>query len=146
PFAHYIFDNGSEDGTRDWLRTQLFTWLELSPDNKGQCIASNRCLDAIGQDYDFIVRLDNDIIPKTQDFLQRMLEAQRALDKKAVISPDIVGLEHKPKPFGEHSVGGFNFEFVEILGGACRLAPAALFKDFRFTEHGPLALGEAQQI
>lgn len=144
-FDHFIFDNGSTDGTVEWLHANKssFKYVHYSPDNKGQCIASNLILDDIGGGYDYVCRYDNDIIPQTMNFLAELVKAQKLLGENAVVSPSIEGLLNPPEAFGEKSVGGYSFGFVDILGGACRLMPAATLKDFRFTEHGQLSLGEA---
>lgn len=147
-YDHYVMDNGSQDGTNKWLGGQGYHFLHLSHDNKGQCISSNMLIDEIKKQggYDYIVRFDNDITPKTDAFLAKCITAQKALGKGCVVSPDIIGLNHKPKSFGSHKVVNFEYDFVEALGGACRITEASLFDHFRFSEHGPLALGEAQQI
>lgn len=147
-FDHYVMDNGSTDGTQEWITHQDFHYYNLSLDNKGQCIASNMLLDAIMQKggYDYIIRFDNDITPKTDGFLAKTIEAMEALGGDVVASPDIIGLKSKPKGFGDKKQGEHKFTFVEILGGACRVAKASLFDNFRFTKHGPLALGEAKQL
>ena len=146
-FDHYVFDNGSQDGTPDWLKAHknpLGTYRYiLSPDNKGQCISSNLLLKAIGDGYDFVLRYDNDIIPRTPQFVKMLLSASQLLGPHAVVSPAIDGLLNPPEAFGEKQLGGFTFGFVDILGGACRLMPAFTLKDFRFTEHGQFSLGEA---
>jgi glycosyltransferase involved in cell wall biosynthesis len=151
-FDHFIFDNGSTDGTVEWLKydrenSHKFEYVHYSPDNKGQCIASNIVIhDTIGGGYDYICRYDNDIIPQTMNFLAELVKAQRLLGGNAVVSPSVEGLLNMPQAFGEKQAGGYTFGFVEILGGACRLMPAVTLKDFRFTEHGQLSLGEATKF
>jgi Predicted glycosyltransferases len=150
-FDHFVLDNGSTDGTSEWLakeKGKIYS-IHYSYDNKGQCIASNILLDEIkdhGSKYDFILRYDNDIIPQSPSFVKSLIEASKALGPNSVVSPTIEGLLNPPEAFGEKKVGAFTFGFVEILGGACRLMPAATLKDFRFTEHGNLSLGEAAKF
>lgn len=146
-FDHFVFDNGSQDGTGEWLKRQNVKKLWASHDNKGQCIASNIILDTIRKgEYDYIIRYDNDIIPRTPKFLATLIEASKILGPTAVVSPGIDGLLQPPQAFGEKEIGPFKFGFVEILGGACRVMPAATLKDFRFTEHGNLSMGEAAKF
>lgn len=146
-FDHFVFDNGSDDGTQTWLQTYSCKKLWTSHDNKGQCIASNIVLDTICKgSYDYIVRYDNDIIPRTPKFLATLVEASRLLGPTAVVSPTIDGLQQPPEAFGEKKVGSFTFGFVEILGGACRVMPAKTLEGFRFTEHGNLSIGEAAKF
>ena len=171
-FDHFVLDNGSTDGTAEWLRQifiedcvmapdkewkfnvisdggkQFSTRCHLSPDNLGQCIASNRCLDAIRErgPYDYVLRYDNDITPLTDNFVQQLMEAQKLLGRGSIVSPKVDGLLNPPEVFGNYTVGDTTFFLVEVIGGACRLAPWERIADFRFTEHGPLALGEAAQF
>lgn len=142
-FDHYVLDNGSQDETPEYLRTLKLTHLHLSPDNLGQCIASNKLLSVIGGDYDFIVRYDNDIIPQTPHFLAELIKASRLLSPTAVVSPAIAGLLEPPPAFGEKTLGSYTFGFVEMMGGACRVMPRATLDGFKFSEHGQLSLGEA---
>ena len=151
PYDHYVMDNGSQDGTPDYLKLMkaegLLQYLYLSPDNKGQCIASNLLLQEIlKQPYEFVLRYDNDIIPQTPYFVRSLIEASKSLGPTAVVSPAIEGLLHLPQAFGEKRIGPYTFGFVEILGGACRLMPQQTLEGFRFGEHGQLSLGEASKF
>lgn len=94
-------------------------------------------------DYQYIVRYDNDIIPQTPNFLYELIRASRILAPTAVVSPVIDGLLEPPQAFGQKELGPFTFGFVEILGGACRVMPRVTLEGFKFTEHGQLSLGEA---
>lgn len=69
-FDHFVADNGSDDGTAEWLRERAETGqikgLYLSPVNLGQNLATNYLLDLMkdGEPYDWVVRWDNDAIPR----------------------------------------------------------------------------------
>jgi len=62
PVDHYVIDNGSTDGTVEWLysNAKRFKKIVLEPDNTGISYASNMALDIIGNGYDLIVKMDND--------------------------------------------------------------------------------------
>lgn len=91
-FAHFIFDNGSEDGTATWLeryarnrrldsatsRLVNHTNIHAHPINEGISVGSNACLNAIfdhekesGEKYDLIVKMDNDCMIKSNKFENR---------------------------------------------------------------------------
>lgn len=147
PYDHFVFDNGSTDGTMDYLNKLPLKYLFPSYDNKGQCISSNILIaEILRDDYEFVVRYDNDIIPQTPNFLAELMRASKMLGPSAVVSPAIAGLLEPPPSFGEKQLGPFTFGFVEILGGACRVMPRNTLEGFKFTEHGILSLGEATKF
>lgn len=146
-FDHYVIDNGSQDGTVEWLHGQKFHFLRCLGDNRGQCIASNILLDEIRKTpYDYILRYDNDIIPRSAKFVASLIEAAKMLGPNVVASPSIDGLLNPPQAFAEKSIRFYTFGFVDILGGACRLMPAHTLEGFRFTEYGNLSIGEAAKF
>lgn len=147
-FDHFVWDNGSTDGTVEWLREHEkdFKFLHFSPDNKGQCIPSNRLFAAIGDSYEYIIRFDNDTIIQTDGLLAKLIEAQSYLGRGAIVSPMVYGLINPPPPYAETTLHGTKFIFVDILGGICRVHPIRSLKGFKFGEHGCLALGEAAKL
>ena len=146
-FDHYVLDNGSTDGSVEWLQRQNLYFLRCLGDNRGQCISSNILLDEIRKKpYDYILRYDNDIIPQSPKFIASLIEATKLLGPTTVASPAIDGLLHTPEAFAEKQVGAYKMGFVDILGGACRLMPSRTLEGFRFTEHGNLSLGEAAKF
>ncbi len=79
PWRAVILDNGSVDGTRDWLRAldDPRIAIELGVENRGVAGGRNRLLDLIGDrvpDDGFIVFIDNDL-----EFFAGWLEPFRAL-------------------------------------------------------------------
>jgi len=62
PYDHFVFDNGSQDGTVDWLRNEYKPFFLARDDyNKGISLASNILLSEIFHgNYDLIIKMDND--------------------------------------------------------------------------------------
>jgi GT2 family glycosyltransferase len=93
PFDHYVIDQGSNDGTLEWLKT--FTYksgrLYVFPlsRNIGLNAGDNFSLDKIGKEYDIIIKLDNDALIITDDWLERCLNV---LKPKLIVSPFVLGL------------------------------------------------------
>ena len=76
-FDHFVFDNGSEDGTQEWLVEEYDpAMFILSPENIGRCKALNQLLDETAEmdDYDVIVEFDNDCELTQPDTLRTIAE------------------------------------------------------------------------
>ena len=157
----FIADNGSRHPTTEWLKGEKsvgnIKYLKLFQENKGQNIAANHLIDEIVKgDYKWVLRWDNDAIPRTRRFLKKLVRrSERFLYSNVicVTSPRITKLTHEPPPLGMGEELGFKYHDVEILGGICRLHPIALFQSwykgepaFRFSKFAPLGMGEASEM
>ena len=147
-YDHYVFDNGSTDGTTEWLHEQDDIILLYNSKNVGQHVAANELLRTIREkgDYTHVLRFDNDCFIESDDLLKQLLDASEWLDNKAIISPHVNGLDWNPDRFGEKKTDKYNIGFVDIIGGICRLHPLDVIKDFWFDVRQPLGFGEASQI
>lgn len=96
PFDHFILDNGSQDGTPQFLKSQTqLTKLILSPDNKGLFVGINTLLKETDHfsDYDYVCKVDNDVEFPDQDWLKRMLDVSEFNpNDKLMLSPYVDGL------------------------------------------------------
>lgn len=153
-FDHYVADNGSTDGTAEWLEGEyaegrLHRYYP-SDENLGQNIAANMLLDWVcAEDYDWVLRWDNDGIPRTRRFLKKLVRCADDFKKNnlwCVLSPKITKLENPPRPFMVGDDIGFDYEVVSMLGGICRLHPMNFFVDWRFNKFGALGFGEAAEV
>ena len=99
PFTHIVVDNGSSDGTVNWLKEyskDKDVQLIINADNKGISVASNQAVDwAMDQKYDIIVKVDNDAIFKTKGWLNKMVRIWKG-NRKLALSCYISGLEDNP--------------------------------------------------
>ncbi|MAE87248.1 MAG: hypothetical protein CMB80_31230, partial [Flammeovirgaceae bacterium] len=80
PVKWYIRDNGSKDGTVEWLESYRDTWLDVEPmfvdhnrANYAQCVNSLTEI-ANPKDEDFILLLNNDVVLGDQPSLANMLK------------------------------------------------------------------------
>lgn len=156
PFDHFIVDNGSTDGTVEWLGNE---YPKLSPGwmqmvyrhevNKGISVASNKALDLISQDpepYDIIGKVDNDAFFLTEGWLKRMVELWER-NHRLAMSCYVQGL--RDNPGGAHrenygQVAGELLGMTRHVGGICVFADAKAWKDFRHDEQ--MALHSVQDI
>jgi glycosyltransferase involved in cell wall biosynthesis len=152
-YDHYVFDNNSTDGTKEWLQEQhekgKLHYIYLADENMGQNIGANVLLDQIMiEDYDWVMRWDNDIVPRTRRFLKKLYNAAEKFLKSGIVpvlSPKIEMLKYPPEPFAEGNDVGFDYEAVRILGGMCRLHHRMFFERFRYNRFNSLGFGEAHE-
>lgn len=135
-FDHYVLDQASEDGTREWLQNEYRPHrLILLDDNIGVCRGLNRLVDVAMEtgDYDVIVGFDNDCELITPNTLSDC--AAFAYAYPAIVAPHIRGLNNTPQPTG-HTDGVTE---VHHLGNIFRAHPAEVFTDYgyRFDESMP---------
>lgn len=132
PFDHYIVDQGSTDGTIEYLRDftyglgKLFVF-PLSRNlgiNGGDAFA----LDKIGKNYDVIIKLDNDALIMTDGWLERCLVV---LARKLIISPFILGLLDNRGGVPRYKYDTEkNLGYAHALGGICLIGRTkAWFED-----------------
>jgi glycosyltransferase involved in cell wall biosynthesis len=141
PFDLFIYDNGSTDGTKEWLKRGM-KWVEfkhtkLSPKNVGITAASNECLDEIAKgDYQLILKLDNDVEFLSKGWLEDFVALWQR-NHKLFIGPYPEGLIHHPggvKRLGHSTIGDIFVEVVNHLSGFCNAIDAKAYKSFRWTD------------
>lgn len=138
PYDHYVLDQGSEDGTPDWLMRQSFRHVSLLPRNLGIVAGVNYLLTHVPvHQYDVIVKVDNDCELTQQntlrDVCQLVMEAGDAL-----LSPRILGLRNPPAATGEFTVAGETILDIPQIGGIFLAVPASIYTEgFRYDESNP---------
>jgi GT2 family glycosyltransferase len=142
---HVFVDNGSTDGTQDYLKAN-FDHILLEK-NYGITDAFKMAAEQL-EGYDFILKLDNDIETVTENILQRMLDFYSLNGIKYVCSPVDLNLDpnYAPRSNGKDNLNGFNVEYVSHTGGAFQLIPydicMGLLKDYRHFKLGDQAIGD----
>jgi len=156
PFDHYVVDNGSKDRTPKWLQQEMdarrIKQIILNPDNKGISIASNQALDAIGTEYDIVVKFDNDCICLTQGWLAKMVEIWKS-NHMIALSCYVQGLKDNPGGAQRIGYGYINRELIGMtkhLGGICHFVDFKGYRGFRWPEteqlHGVQDLEFSQHL
>jgi glycosyltransferase involved in cell wall biosynthesis len=140
-FYHYIVDNGSTDGTREWLEeTKNKQALILNPDNKGISIASNQIVEKLVGKYDIIVKVDNDCMFLTDGWLKKMVEIYNS-NHLLALSCYVQGLQHNPggsPRIGYGQIRGELLGMTKHLGGICHFVGAKAYQNFKWDEDAPL--------
>jgi GT2 family glycosyltransferase len=138
-FDHFVYDQGSQDGTADWLRDEYDPdYLCLNPENVGISKAMNALLDwAAENTYDAIVKIDNDCELVTENTLRKC--AKFVVENPDwLISPRIEGLQQPP---GTLEVVDFPQGRVlrkGQIGGIFLAATAQVYDSFRYDERNPV--------
>lgn len=130
-FDHYVFDQGSTDGTRAWIDLErraerlAFTWY--SNENVGIHKGMNKLLSATQYNrrpgyYDVIVKVDNDCEVTVPGTLKAVAELQLA-DPGSMVGPVVNGLRG-PMPLGpEREVAGYRVALTPMIGGIMQPIP-----------------------
>lgn len=119
--------------------------------NVGQHIAMNTMLTkAANLGADYFLRLDEDCVPKTKNWLRKMVNFAewhlREKKRPCIVGPQVHGLENPPKALGQIRLGRHRIDLMEIMGGICRLHPMSVVRYFRWDERLPMGFGEARQL
>lgn len=153
PFDHFIVDNGSKEETYKYLReyckeTSVFDHkdrhLLRNEENVGISRGSNQALEAIGNGYDIIVKVDNDCRFLSKSWLKTIMDCY-VIVRSYVLSPYVEGLIDSPggvprrrldnpalSPYGY--IGKNLVGFAPHLGGICIAAPREAYEGFRWRE------------
>jgi GT2 family glycosyltransferase len=138
-FDHFVLDQGSEDGTRDWLTGEFaenrVQSLILEPENVGICPGLNKLVDHVYQldDYDVIVKLDNDCEltqPNTLRDIAHLVERGGCL-----LSPRILGLRQPPQPLRELRIEDETILDIPQIGGIFLATPGWIYHEFRYSDN-----------
>lgn len=154
PFDHYVFDNGSEDGTAEWLKEneEMFFATLSGMGNLGISVASNNILRMIFNPvfptgkYDVIIKADNDAFCRTPNILPQICDVMREAGENWILSPRVEGINKQPKRARNVEIAGHPVGVTAIVGGLFHVVPAAVYR--RYMEQGgypeslPLAKGQ----
>lgn len=124
-FDHWIADNGSRDGTVEWLLENTDATVTAYSENAGISPALNAMLDEVlaAADYDVIVKIDNDCELLTPNTLRDICELVD--ERGALLSPWIRGLRQPPQPGYSDGV----VTEMSVIGGIFTAAPAWIYKE-----------------
>ena len=137
-FDHFVVDNGSKDGTQEWLKdNKMFKKIILNEDNKGISIASNQAVKEIRKgNYDVIVKVDNDAYFKTNGWLKKMVEIYESFPMIA-LSCYIEGLKDNPggAPRADYiTMADELIGLTQHVGGICHFVEARAYDGFEWDE------------
>lgn len=141
---HLFIDNGSSDGTTEFLKGYNHIPLEK---NYGIAYAFKEAVRQL-KGYDFILKLDNDIETVTDDIINKMLYFYKNEDMRYCCSPVDLNLDPKfaPVVLGTGNVNNYNVRYTTHTGGAFQLIPYSicerLCSEFRHLKCGDYMIGK----
>jgi len=147
---HLFIDNGSTDGTKEWLLNSRYDYIQLQK-NWGITRAFISAFEALDKKYDFILKLDNDIETVTEDIINRMLTFYEKAGRNYVASPVDLLLDPNfaPREIKRLNVGGYRVSLTSHTGGAFQMIPWDICKelcdDFRHFSKGDYMIGNFYQ-
>lgn len=124
---HLFVDNGSIDGTQDWIKQ--YDHIQLDK-NYGITYAFVAGVNAL-EGYDYILKLDNDVETVTEDIINNMLRFHKIAGDKYVCSPVdlLIDPNYYPSILSKLKIGDFNVELVSHTGGAFQLIPIDICRE-----------------
>lgn len=134
-FDWFVVDNGSNDGSQDWLYGKPKSLIS-NDINFGISKASNQALEEIGNGYDIIIKVDNDCVFLTDNWLSEIVDLYER-QKRILVSPRIEGLRDSPGGVPRTQYGYVGHHFIALaphLGGICIAAPSQIYEKFRWEE------------
>lgn len=136
---HLFIDNGSTDGTQEYLKQYDHILLDK---NYGIAYALACAVNAL-EGYDYILKLDNDVETITEDIINKMLKFHEKAGDKYVCSPIDLNIQPNfyPHVFSKNIINGYKVEFVSHTGGAFQLMPNGICKEL-ITEYRSLSKGD----
>lgn len=154
-FDWYIVDNGSQDGTQEWLKENedKFTKAIYNDENLGISKASNQALESIfsianqekGIKYDLIIKFDNDCKVLSGNILGQIAEIYSDIKQfacKYVLSPHVEKINSQPERGRFTQLSGRKIGLTAIVGGIFHIVPAEIYKQYRYPEDLPKAKGQ----
>jgi GT2 family glycosyltransferase len=142
---HLFIDNGSTDGTNEWL-FERYDYIRLEK-NYGIAYAFREAFKQL-KGYDFILKLDNDIETVTDNIISQMLQFYKLNGKDYVCSPIDLNLDraYAPPVLGIADLNGFNVRYVTHTGGAFQMIPYSicerLCQEFNHLKAGDYMIGK----
>lgn len=154
-FDWYVIDQGSKDGTQEWLkgltrdqkRTDSYREklrYRIYAQNVGLAKGWNNIIEFVQSEgeYDIIIKVDNDAEMLTEGWLAAMIEIFER-NRKVCLSPYVEGLEGSPGGVLRQRASGDSpyimlndriLGLVPHLGGIVYATPIELWKGFKFDE------------
>ena len=120
PFHHLVVDNGSTDGTREWLRKQFgkgeLEGVILNHSNRG-VIGGHSVAYHYLKEYEYFIRIEDDTKFLTNDWLKIAIQIMDSLKGKAVLGCRTIGLKNAQVVDKTLKIAGYSVSRSNWFGG-----------------------------
>jgi GT2 family glycosyltransferase len=123
---HLFVDNGSTDGTQEYLKSYDRIILDKNYGiTEAFCLAVSKL-----EGYDYILKLDNDVETVTDDIIDKMVWFLERHPDYAVSPVDLNILPNfRPRSIRKFVMDGYRVEVASHTGGAFQMARSNIVKD-----------------
>lgn len=151
PYHHFIVDNGSTDGTVEWLKKQKdLDVLSYNKENEGISKSMNKALKYIlTKDYDLIIKMDNDCEIVSSDVLKELVKVYESIPPffiQFMLSPRVEGLNFQPQRFDQMEIADHPIGITRIIGGIFQPMLASQYKLYTYDESLAKAKGQDEDL
>jgi len=116
PYEHIIVDNGSQDGTYEFLKEESYNVIR-NKENFGIVKAFYQGVEYLEEkNVEYIIKIDNDCEIETDNIFKKTVEFLQA-NPGYIVSPRINGLNSPPKTTSEEKIGDLTFQNTGNIGG-----------------------------
>jgi len=132
-FDHFVIDNGSTDGTEEWLLKNRHKFKGIIRNEKNLGIGNaimQMVMLAKRYGYDWFITGSNDIEILTDNFVKKMHEFWEMTKGEYLFSPKIGGITHTVKVLETTRIKGYNAEVIDASGGVYIACPTSLLEDY----------------
>ena len=135
PFDFYVVDNGSTDGTVEWLQCNeqvgRIKRVVYKKENEGIGAAFLSIIPEIEKDgWDWMVPTGNDIEVVSDNILKEIVEFSRYTKGKFFFGPKVYGIRSKIRVFKEYEMKGHPVEEIDVNGGILQTYLISILKEF----------------
>lgn len=149
PFTWHVHVNGrgimAQSMVESCFVSKVIDSFEVSEYNEGQHPPANKAIaKAITENYDYILRTDDDVEWLSKRWLAKLVEASEKIGGRQVLSPRVRGLRWLPPMSQTVEVEGIPIKIINFknpIGGICRLIPVPLLRDNPYFSDVRLPLG-----
>jgi len=133
-FKHIVVDNGSDDGTVEWLKENGYE-VYVNEVNEGivrAWIKGVRMARLQGFEPDYVVKFDNDCEIVSEAVLRHILGFYEEVGDRVVVSPIDLNIEpgYEPEILEDiDHIGAYNVKVVSHIGGMFAFMPIEAFDD-----------------
>ncbi|MCK9281539.1 MAG: glycosyltransferase [Melioribacteraceae bacterium] len=139
---HLFIDNGSTDGTVEWLEDYNRVLLG---ENLGIATAFYYGVNLL-KDYDYILKLDNDVETVTEDMIAKLVRFIEIAGPHAVSPPDLmIDPAFYPQIYSRKKIQEYDVQYTSHTGGAFQLVPTKyclqMVNQFTALKGGDMTIG-----